>query len=171
MESKLDLTCNFVALHTGMDRQKSKPRKLGDAPLHPIGVTDRLSQHLKTATNAHHQRPFTVGTDYGLRHAVATEFVEVVERGFRSWQYHYVRLLNIICVIGVEEIHTLVAFKNSEVYKDLLQASKDEEFNMTPISNPSKWIYIQESIDSIYPNFTERLCKLCPSLSDKDLQV
>ena len=65
----------------------------------------------------------------------------------------------------------LMAFKNSEVYKELLQASKDENFNMTPFSHPDKWIYIQESIDSIYPNFTERLCKLCPSLSDKDLQV
>jgi DNA-binding CsgD family transcriptional regulator len=30
---------------------------------------------------------------------------------------------------------------------------------------------IQENIDSIYPDFTERLCKLCPSLSEKDLQV
>ena len=65
----------------------------------------------------------------------------------------------------------LIAFKNSEVYKDLLLASKDEEFNMTPISHPDKWMTIQENIDSIYPGFTERLCKLCPSLSDKDLQV
>ena len=65
----------------------------------------------------------------------------------------------------------LLSFKNSEVYKDLLQASKDEEFNMNPISHPDKWMVIQENIDSIYPGFTERLCKLCPALSDKDLQV
>ena len=65
----------------------------------------------------------------------------------------------------------LMAFKNSEVFKDLLQASKDENFNMTPIKHPNKWMTIQENIDSIYPDFTERLCKLCPSLSDKDLQV
>lgn len=65
----------------------------------------------------------------------------------------------------------LMAFKNSEVYKELLQASKEEEFNMTPISHPDKWLTIQENIDSIYPSFTERLCKLCPSLSNKDLQV
>ena len=65
----------------------------------------------------------------------------------------------------------LMAFKNSEVYKELLQASKEKEFNMTPISHPDKWMTIQENIDSIYPGFTERLCKLCPSLSDKDLQV
>ena len=30
---------------------------------------------------------------------------------------------------------------------------------------------IQEQIDSIYPDFTDRLYKLCPSLSDRDLQV
>ena len=65
----------------------------------------------------------------------------------------------------------LAAFKESEIYRELLQASKDETFNMTPIKHPNKWMAIQENINSIYPGFTERLCKLCPSLSDKDLQV
>ena len=65
----------------------------------------------------------------------------------------------------------LVLFKNSEVYQELIQASKDETFNMSPHKNPGKWATIQEHIDSIYPDFTERLCKLCPSLSDRDLQV
>ena len=65
----------------------------------------------------------------------------------------------------------LAAFKESEIYQELLQASKDETFNMTPMKNPNKWMVIQENIDSIYPDFTERLCKLCPSLSEKDLQV
>ena len=65
----------------------------------------------------------------------------------------------------------LAAFRESEIYQELLQASKDETFNMTPIKHPNKWMVIQENIDSIYPGFTEKLCKLCPSLSDKDLQV
>ena len=65
----------------------------------------------------------------------------------------------------------LLLFKNSEVYQELIQASKDETFNMTPYKYPGKWTTIQEHIDSIYPDFTERLCKLCPSLSDRDLQV
>ena len=65
----------------------------------------------------------------------------------------------------------LVLFKNSEVYQELIQASKDETFNMSPHKYPGKWATIQEHIDSIYPDFTERLCKLCPSLSDRDLQV
>ena len=65
----------------------------------------------------------------------------------------------------------LVLFKNSEVYQELILASKDETFNMTPHKYPGKWATIQEHIDSIYPNFTERLCKLCPSLSERDLQV
>ena len=65
----------------------------------------------------------------------------------------------------------LAAFKESEIYQELLQASKDETFNLTPMKHPNKWMVIQENIDSIYPDFTERLCKLCPSLSEKDLQV
>ena len=65
----------------------------------------------------------------------------------------------------------LMTFKNSEVYQELLQASKDETYNMTPIKHPAKWMTIQEYIDSIYPDFTDRLYKLCPSLSERDLQV
>ena len=65
----------------------------------------------------------------------------------------------------------LILFKNSEVYQELIQASKNETFNMSPQKYPGKWATIQENIDSIYPDFTERLYKLCPSLSDKDLQV
>ena len=65
----------------------------------------------------------------------------------------------------------MVLFKNSEVYQELIQASKDETFNMAPYKYPGKWATIQEHIDSIYPDFTERLYKLCPSLSERDLQV
>ena len=65
----------------------------------------------------------------------------------------------------------LTAFNTSDIYKEILQASKDEEMNMTPLKQPDKWVIIQEHIDSIYPNFTGRLHKLCPSLSDTDVQV
>ena len=65
----------------------------------------------------------------------------------------------------------LTAFKTSDIYKEILQASKDEEMNMTPLKQPDKWAIIQEHIDSIYPDFTGRLHKLCPSLSDTDVQV
>ena len=65
----------------------------------------------------------------------------------------------------------LTAFKTSDIYKEILQASKDEEMNMTPLKQPDKWVIIQEHIDSIYPDFTGRLHKLCPSLSDTDVQV
>ena len=65
----------------------------------------------------------------------------------------------------------LMTFKTSYIYKEILQASKDEEMNMTPLKQPDKWVIIQEHIDSIYPDFTRRLHKLCPSLSDTDVQV
>ena len=65
----------------------------------------------------------------------------------------------------------LVLFKNSEVYQELILASKDETFNMTPHKHPGKWATIQAQIDTIYPDFTERLYKLCPSLSERELQV
>lgn len=65
----------------------------------------------------------------------------------------------------------LMAFKSTEIYKELLQASKDETYNMTPIKHPAKWMVIQEHIDTIYPDFTDRLYRLCPYLSERDLQV
>ena len=42
---------------------------------------------------------------------------------------------------------------------------------MSPLQEPRKWAVIQENMDSIYPGFTDRLHKLCPSLSDTDIQV
>ena len=65
----------------------------------------------------------------------------------------------------------LMAFKQSDIYQEILLAAKDDKLNMTPLQQPGKWAVIQEYMDSIYPEFTERLCKLCPSLSDTDIQV
>ena len=65
----------------------------------------------------------------------------------------------------------LLAFKQSDLYREFIQASQDESINITPIKCPEKWMDIQNYIDTIYPDFTERLCKLCPSLSDTELHV
>lgn len=65
----------------------------------------------------------------------------------------------------------LMAFKQSDIYREILMAAKDEGLNMSPLQEPRKWAVIQENMDSIYPGFTDRLHKLCPSLSDTDIQV
>ena len=70
-----------------------------------------------------------------------------------------------------EQKMRLMAFKQSDIYQEILLAAKDDKLNMTPLQQPGKWAVIQEYMDSIYPEFTERLCKLCPSLSDTDIQV
>ena len=70
-----------------------------------------------------------------------------------------------------EQKMRLIAFKQSDIYQEILLAAKDDKLNMTPLQQPGKWAVIQEHIDSIYPEFTERLHKLCPSLSDTDIQV
>ena len=65
----------------------------------------------------------------------------------------------------------LIAFKQSDIYQEILLSAKDDKLNMTPLQQPGKWALIQEYMDSIYPEFTERLHKLSPSLSDTDIQV
>ena len=69
-----------------------------------------------------------------------------------------------------QKLH-LLAFKQSDLYKEFIQASQDESINITPVKCPEKWMDIQDYIDTIYPDFTERLCKLCPSLSNTELHV
>ena len=53
--------------------------------------------------------------DDGLCHPVSAKFVEVVESGFRAWEYDDVRLFNVFRVVGVEEVYARVAFENVEV--------------------------------------------------------
>ena len=60
-------------------------------------------------------------------------------------------------------------FIKSELYKEIWTASNEEDANT--INLPEKWISIQESIDNIYPGFTDKIFQLSPSLTPTELRV
>ena len=60
-------------------------------------------------------------------------------------------------------------FKKSELYRELWQASNEE--NSGTFNSPEKWTSIQEIIDTIYPDFTDKLYQLSPSLTPTELRV
>ena len=57
--------------HDCMDRQKAETWQAGDNTLNAVGVADGLSQHLIAATDANNRLSVAMGTDDGLRTAVA----------------------------------------------------------------------------------------------------
>ena len=60
-------------------------------------------------------------------------------------------------------------FKKSELYKELWQASNEEDSET--FNSPEKWTSIQEIMDTIYPDFTDKLYRLSPSLTPTELRV
>lgn len=80
-----------------------------------IGVAHLDTHHLITATDAQYRRPFTVGTDDGLRTTVATQLVEVVERGLGARQDDDISLEQVVDIIGIEEVDAGILFEGVEV--------------------------------------------------------
>ena len=62
-------------------------------------------------------------------------------------------------------------FQQTELYKEIWTLSTNEEENPNLLNNPGKWITLQQSIDEIYPHFTDHLKKLNTSISLTELQV
>ena len=60
-------------------------------------------------------------------------------------------------------------FKKTELYKEIWQASNEEDSKT--FNSPEKWTSIQEGIDNIYPGFTDKLFRLSPSLTPTELKV
>ena len=65
----------------------------------------------------------------------------------------------------------IATFKQSELYAQILQASKDDHINISPVSQPVLWISIQEHLDELYADFTKRLLAQCPDLSETEQQI
>ena len=65
----------------------------------------------------------------------------------------------------------LAEFKSSELYKEIWIASNNEDTNLALTKFPEKWVAIQDNIDRIYPDFTQRIKGFYPFLSDTELQV
>ena len=57
------------------------------------------------------------------------------------------------------------------IYMEFQQAAKTENINLLNEQNAYKWDELREAIDKAYPDFTERIRLLCPSLSDKEAKV
>ena len=57
------------------------------------------------------------------------------------------------------------------IYKEFQQAARDEKINLQNEQSIAKWEALKEAIDTAYPEFTEKLHLLCPSLSDKETKV
>lgn len=65
----------------------------------------------------------------------------------------------------------IATFKQSELYGQILQASKDDSINISPVSQPVLWVSIQEHLDKLYDDFTKRLLAQCPDLSETEQQI
>ena len=61
--------------------------------------------------------------------------------------------------------------RSTTIYKEFQQAAKNEKINLQNEQNIAKWEALKEAIDTVYPEFTEKLHLLCPSLSDKETKV
>lgn len=73
--------------------------------------------------------------------------------------------------IGKRQQFRIAAFKQSELYCQILQAAKDDDINISPVSKPVMWISIQENLDGLYADFTKRLIEQCPDLSETEQQI
>ena len=65
----------------------------------------------------------------------------------------------------------LIKFQQTGLYQEIWTSSTNEEGNPDLLNNPAKWIALQQSIDEIYPHFTDHLKELNPSISHTELQV
>ena len=76
-------------------------------------------------------------------------------------------------IIQYQKEHKLLLaeFKSSELYKEIWIASNNEDTNLALTKFPEKWVAIQDNIDRIYPDFTQRIKGFYPFLSDTELQV
>lgn len=65
----------------------------------------------------------------------------------------------------------VATFKQSDLYHQILLASKDDNVNISPISQPVLWVSIQENLDFLFSGFTKRLMEECPDLSEIEQQI
>lgn len=70
-----------------------------------------------------------------------------------------------------QQLLRIATFKQSELYLQILQAAKDDDINISPVSHPVLWISIQENLDELYVDFTKRLMEQCPDLSETEQQI
>lgn len=65
----------------------------------------------------------------------------------------------------------IAAFRRSAIYKVFQQNLQTQDINMAHEKSAPEWEKLKTAINIAYPDFTERLHNLCPSLSDKETKV
>ena len=65
----------------------------------------------------------------------------------------------------------VATFKQSDLYHKILLAAKDDNINISPVSQPVLWVSIQENLDFLFSGFTKRLMEECPDLSETEQQI
>lgn len=70
-----------------------------------------------------------------------------------------------------QQLLLIATFKQSKLYQQILQAAKDDNINISPISQPVFWVSIQENLDYLFSDFTKRLLEKCPDLSETEQQI
>lgn len=76
-----------------------------------------------------------------------------------------------ILQIKEEEQLRINLFKQSSIYNEFMQASKNEHVNISPQKCPEKWHELAEALDNTYPRFTERILNVCLQLTETELHV
>ena len=115
IELEAHLTGGLLRSYRGVDGEESQARQTGDGTFQTVGVFNHLTQHLVASTDAYHHLSFTVSVLDGLSTTVTTQFQEVVKGSFRTWQDDDVRLLDVLGVTCIEEVHTRVALQGVEI--------------------------------------------------------
>ena len=101
---------DLPATHRGGDGQEAEAWEALDVALHMVGIANLDAHELVAATDAQYGSTIAMSLDDGLGTAVATQFIEVVERRFGARQDDDVRLVDIVHVVRIEEMDARILF-------------------------------------------------------------
>lgn len=164
---------NFRHLFT-LESQKSNHAKATEYVRKALALKDSIDQMDKTEAIA------KINALYNYQHYEAENArLKLSQEIHKNW----ILVLSIIILLIISALVCLnlnrqrkkerklrmSEFIKSELYKEIWTASNEEE--ASTINSPEKWVSIQESIDSIYPGFTDRIFQLSPSLTPTELRV
>ena len=112
---EVHLPRHLFSRHSCTYRQQSKTGQPFYLPFHVVGVEHFLPHQLIAAADAQHDSSLTMGTDDGLRHSVAAQFIEVGKGTLATGQDDDIRLRQFVGVVGIEKMHARVAFQHIEI--------------------------------------------------------
>ena len=164
---------NFRHLFT-LERQKGNHAKAAEYIQKALTLKDSIDQMDKTEEIA------KINALYNYQHFEAENArLKLSQEVHKNWilVLSIIILLTISCLVCLnlnrqrkkERKLRMSEFVKSELYKEIWTASNEEDANT--INSPEKWASIQESIDSIYPGFTDRVYQLSPSITPTELRV